>query len=190
MARVQRMGRRFYRCFALRRHGSWEAAEAAARLWLRPVLAQLAALPTDAERPTSRNRSGVAGVFFRTRPRRLKSGQEALYPSYVARWSGAPASGITWMFANSGGEDGAFLRACLSRELRTVDRLRVEWAVRSLSPERRDELLARKRPLPTHPPTNVRTELDEIAMATGLPAKRIGPASAECDASKQVQACA
>lgn len=147
MARVQRTGLRFYRCFALRRHGSWEAAEAAARLWLRPVLAQLATLPPGLRRPTLRNRSGVAGVFFRTRPRLLKSGRTAAYPAYVARWPGAPAAGVTWMFTSSGGEDGAFLRACLSRELATADRLRVEWAVRALSPERRDELLALKRPL-------------------------------------------
>lgn len=149
MARVQRTGLRFYRCFALRRHGSWDAAEAAARLWLRPVLARLASLPDGRSIPTARNRSGVVGVFFRTRARTLRSGRAAAYPAYIARWPGAPMAGVTWMFTTCGGEDGAFLRACLSRELRSADRLRVEWAVRALSPERRDELLARKRPLPT-----------------------------------------
>jgi hypothetical protein len=144
MARVQRAGRRFYRCFAVRRHGSWEAAEAAARLWLRPVLAALAASPPAAERPSVRNRSGVVGVFFRPQGRILKSGRSAAYPAYVARWPGAKAA-VKWMFASSGGEEGAFLRACLCRELQTADRLRVEWAFRSLIPARRDQLLSRRR---------------------------------------------
>lgn len=143
MARVQRTGRRFYRCFGVRRHGSWEAAEAAARLWLRPVIASLSAAPAHEARPGARNRTGVVGVCFRPRRRTLKSGRAAAYPAYIARWPGAKA-GVTWMFTSNGGEDGAFLRACLCRELKTADRLRVEWAVRALSPERREELLARR----------------------------------------------
>lgn len=145
MARVQRAGRSFYRCFGLRRHGSWEAAEAAARLWLRPVLASLAGAPTFVAQPGARNRTGVVGVCFRPCRRVLKSGRIAAYPAYVARWPGAKA-GIAWMLTRNGGEDGAFLRATLCRELETADRLRVEWAVRALSPQRRAELLARRRP--------------------------------------------
>ena len=144
MARAQRGGRRFYRCFAVRRHGSWEAAEAAARLWLRPVLAGLGAPVSGFKSPGTRNRSGLVGIFFLPRNRVLKSGRLAAYPAYIARWPGAKA-GMTWMFTSNGGEEGAFLRACLSRELRTSDRLRVEWAFRALSPERRDELLSLRR---------------------------------------------
>ena len=144
MARVQRVGRRFYRCFGLKKHGSWEAAEAAARLWLRPVLASLTAHAPGPPRPAARNRSGVVGVCFCPRRRILKSGREAAYPAYSARWPGA-RSGVTWMFASSGGEENAFLHACVCRDLRTADRLRVEWAVRSLSPEVRAELLSRRR---------------------------------------------
>lgn len=145
MARVQRAGHRFYRCFSVRRHGSWESAEAAARLWLRPILAILAARVSHAEvRPGARNQSGVVGVFFRGGGRILKSGDTAEYPAFIARWPGSKA-GVTWMFTTSGGEEGAFIRACLCRELRTADRLRVEWAFRSLTPERRGELLSRRR---------------------------------------------
>jgi len=145
MARVQRAGDRFYRCFSVRRHGSWESAEAAARLWLRPILAILAArVPAMEARPGKRNQSGVVGVFFRGGGRVLKSGGAAQYPAYVARWPGAK-TGVAWMFNTSGGEDGAFLRACLCRELRTADRLKVEWAFRSLTPERRGEMLSRRR---------------------------------------------
>ncbi len=145
MARVQRAGLRFYRCFSVRRHGSWEAAEAAARLWLRPVLACLATRRPDVAWPGARNRSGVVGVFFQARGRVLRSGRVAAYPAYAARWPGAKAA-VTWMFASNGGEEGAFLRAIVCRELQTADRLRVEWAVRSLSPARREELLSRRRP--------------------------------------------
>jgi hypothetical protein len=145
MARVQRSGLRFYRCFALSRYTSWEAAEAAARLWLRPALARIALLPGD--RPlSSRNRSGVAGVFFRPGYRTLRTGRFVSYPAYVARWPGA-LGGLKWSFNTSGGEDGAFLRACVSRELRSADRCRVEWVVRTLAPEKRESLLALRRPL-------------------------------------------
>lgn len=198
MARAQRMGLRFYRCFALRQHGSWEAAEAAARLWLRPVLAELAKLPPDRERLSTRNRSGMKGVFFRARPRFLKSGRVAVYPSYVARWPGAPAAGVTWMFTSSGGEDGAFLRACMSRELATADRVRVEWAVRALSPERRDELLARRRPIPeigallfafeARNSAIVAAKLDEIEAATELRAKLSPTTCTDSELSEPAQA--
>ena len=144
MARVQRAGSRFYRCFSVRSHGSWEGAEAAARLWLRPVLASLAGLDQPVALPGSRNRSGVVGVFFRPRNRILKSGRPASYPAYFARWPGGKAA-VTWMFASNGGEEGSFLRACLCRELRTADRVRVEWAFHSLLPEKRDALLAYRR---------------------------------------------
>ncbi len=146
MARVQRAGQHFYRCFALARYSTWEAAEAAARLWLRPVLAKLTALHPREGLLTTRNRSGVTGVFFRPGYRTLRSGRFVTYPAYVARWPGA-RGGLKWMFTTSGGEEGAFLRACIARELRCADRLRVEWAVRTLSPERRDALLASRRPL-------------------------------------------
>lgn len=145
MARVQRVGSRFYRCFALRHHGSWEAAEAAARLWLRPVLAGLPPAGRRESRPGPRNRSGVVGVFFRDGFRVLKSGRPAAYPGYVTRWPGARV-GVKWMFSTCGGEEGAFLHACLSRELRSADRLRIAWAVRALTPERRKDLLASRRP--------------------------------------------
>lgn len=143
MARAQRAGHRFYRCFALKHYATWEAAEAAARLWLRPALARLQLIPLPAAKPTARNRSGVVGVFFRPGNRVLKTGRATAYPCFVARWPGARA-GVKWMFLKSGGEDGAFLRACLSRELQSADRCRVEWALRSLTPERRAELLALK----------------------------------------------
>ena len=148
MARVQRGSRRHYRCFALSRFSTWESAEAAARLWLRPLLASLALCPDDAVGRAGRNRSGVVGVFFRPGRQTLRSGRVAEYPSYVARWPGEP-SGVRWRFGRSGGEENAFLRACLSRELRTRDRCRVEWALRSLSAESRAEWLAKKSPTST-----------------------------------------
>lgn len=147
MARVQRGGRMYYRCFALSRYADWEAAEAAARLWLRGVHALLSALPAAEPRLSPRNRSGVAGVFLHTSLHRLKSGRVAAYPAYVARWPKSPI-GLKWMFATSGGEEGAFLRACITRELRTADRCRVEWVARTLTPEKRAALLGLRRPAP------------------------------------------
>jgi hypothetical protein len=145
MARVSRGDQRHYRCFAVSRYAGWECAEAAARLWLRGVMALLATLPPRENRLSARNRSGVVGIFLHRSFHRLKSGQIAAYPGYVARWPGSPI-GSKWMFATSGGEEGAFLRACLARELRSADRCRVEWAARTLVPEKREALLARRRP--------------------------------------------
>lgn len=158
MARAQKAGLRFYRCFALAHYSTWESAEAAARLWLRPILARLSLLPSSPARLTARNRSGVVGVHFRAGRHVLKSGRPTEYPAFVARWPGS-TRGVKWMFRKSGGEDGAFLRACLSRELRTSDRVRVEWALRALPPERRAALLACKHATPkaAHPPELVAT---------------------------------
>ncbi len=147
MARVQRGGRMYYRCFAVSRYADWESAEAAARLWLRGIHAFLSTLPAAEPRLSARNRSGVAGVFLHTSLHRLKSGRVAAYRGYVARWPRSPI-GLKWMFATCGGEEGAFLRACITRELRTADRCRVEWVARTLSPEKRDALLRLRRTAP------------------------------------------
>jgi hypothetical protein len=80
----------------------------------------------------------------------LKSGNEAEYPQYVARWPGSGA-GLSFMLATYNGEDNAFIHACLCRQMETKDRAAVEEAVRTLSPTDRAALLARKQPSqPTH----------------------------------------
>lgn len=150
MARVQRGGRRLQENFSVKKNGSWEAAEAAARDWLAPILPTLPPVPTSKNRMTKRNHSGVVGVHFTDGKRVLKSGIEADYPSYIARWPGCKG-GVSFMLSTYNGEDNAFIHASICRKLETKDRAAVEEAVRTLSPADRTALLARKHPAqPTH----------------------------------------
>lgn len=149
MARVQHGGRKHRRNFSLRRHGTWEAAAEAAADWLRELKAKLPliAAPACDARPGKRNRSGVVGVHLHIVRHSLRSGRCAEYPAYVSRWPGQ-AVGARWSFSTQHGEEAAFLMACVSRELRSANPLLVAEKLRELPPERREELLARRKPLP------------------------------------------
>ena len=146
IARVQRAGKMHQRYFPLSRYGGWESAIDAAQVWLRALLAQLPLIAAQRERLTVRNRSGVAGVHFRSGKRLLKNGLMGEYPGYVARWPGAKA-GVRWMFSTHGREENAFLLACLCRRLETPSRILVGAALRALTPAQRADLLARRRPI-------------------------------------------
>jgi hypothetical protein len=145
MARVQRLRVRLQQNFSLKKHGSWEGAEAAGRAWIESVLPTLPAIVTTKNRLSPRNHSGVVGVHFTPGRRTLPSGTVAEYPQYVARWPGSGA-GLSFMLATYNGEDHAFLHACLCRQLETRDRATVEEAVRTLGPADRAAWLARKHP--------------------------------------------
>lgn len=145
MARVQRGQKREQENFSLKQHGSWEAAEAAAKAWIGALLPTLPPPISSKGRKTRRNHSGFVGVHFTDGKRTLRSGLVVEYPAYIARWPGC-AGGVSFMLSTYNGEDAAFLHACLCRELETKDRAVVEEAFRVLSPTRRSELLALKQP--------------------------------------------
>lgn len=147
MARVQRGGKRFQRNFTLARLGSWEVAEAQAAAWLNTLLAKLPHPTTSKGRLTRRNRSGVVGVSFQYDRHTLKSGRITAYPNYVAKWVGC-ASGVTWMCSTYGGEENAFLLACLCRRMQSLVRADVLRALQNLGERERQALLALRRPLP------------------------------------------
>ena len=151
MARVQRAGRRYQQNFSLRHYGSWEKAAEAAASWLAQLQLRLPLRFESQSRPSPRNRSGMVGVHYRAGRRVLRCGDPVEYPSYVSRWPGAKA-GVRWMFSTHRGEENAFLLACISREIRSADRIKVAQAVRKLSPERRRALLAQRSAIPSAEP--------------------------------------
>jgi hypothetical protein len=71
---------------------------------------------------TARNSSGVVGVGL---SRNTVRGHE--YYSWVARWPGNQ-SGTRFSVDAHGGDNKAFLMACISRELETDDRKKIERA--------------------------------------------------------------
>ncbi|MEO0453964.1 MAG: hypothetical protein AAFY98_07485 [Verrucomicrobiota bacterium] len=69
---------------------------------------------------TRRNESGVVGVGL---SRNVVSGNE--YWSWVARWPGNQ-SGIRFSIKSSGGDNNAYLLACVAREFQTKDRKKID----------------------------------------------------------------
>ena len=103
------------------------------------ILANVPPVQTSKNRMTKRNRSGIVGVHYTTDERILRSGENAAYPNYTARWPGF-ASGLSWS-VNKFGIEGAFLLAALSRGMECKDRSTVEEALRILKPQEKSDLL-------------------------------------------------
>ncbi|PNS07670.1 hypothetical protein [Solilutibacter silvestris] len=121
MARIRRDGVLHSRNFSLVEFGTWAKAQAAASEWLDEVKATLPEAASTRDLMTARNASGVVGVMLKT----LERGGDTSY-SWHAFWPGH-TSGTRWGI-DKYGDNGAFVRACLSRKLETADRDEVENA--------------------------------------------------------------
>lgn len=118
MARIRRDGVLHSRNFSPVEFGTWAKAEAAASEWLEEVKATLPEAGSARDRMTARNASGVVGVMLKS------EGDGAT--AWQAFWPGH-ASGTRWGIGKYG-DNGAFVRACLSRKLESADRDEVETA--------------------------------------------------------------
>jgi hypothetical protein len=125
MARIMRRAKMHQQYFTLKQYGSWDAAEAAARKWVKSQLEILPPAEMNARnRMTSRNHSGVVGVYLSHHVVRRKH-REYEYWRWTARWVGCPYSGgLTWSITTLG-DDDAFALAVLGRRMETVDRDKV-----------------------------------------------------------------
>jgi hypothetical protein len=124
MARLMRQGQKHQKNFSLAKHGTWEAAERAASKWVNKQKKLLPPSEMNAKgRMSSRNQSGVVGVYLARRTVRKPSGKEYEYWSWCARWPECPvAGGIAWRISRNLSEDDAFALAVLTREMETADR--------------------------------------------------------------------
>jgi hypothetical protein len=123
MARVMRRTKRYHKNFSLKKYGSWEKAERAAKRWVRKTIRELPppAAPWKGLM-TKRNQSGVVGVWLAHKFRRKPNGKEYEYWRWTARWPGCEYSGgLSWSIDQFGDED-AFVLAVLARQHETVDR--------------------------------------------------------------------
>lgn len=127
MARIMRQCKMHQKNFALKDYGSWEAAEAAASAWIDKQKKILPPSQMNAkDRMTSRNRSGVVGVYLSRQVIRRPSGKEYEYWRWTARWPGCPQSGgVSWQIGESLEEDDAFALAVLSRQMESTDRYHI-----------------------------------------------------------------
>ncbi|MBS0225776.1 MAG: hypothetical protein JSS25_05480 [Proteobacteria bacterium] len=118
MARIRRDGVLHSRNFSLVEFATWAKAQAAASNWLDEVKTTLPDASSARDRMTARNASGVVGVMLKN------EGDGAT--AWQAFWPGH-ASGTRWGIGKYG-DKGAFVRACLSRQLESADRGEIEDA--------------------------------------------------------------
>ena len=138
-ARIMRGGEVHSQNFSLATHRSWDAAEKAAKSWLRSVAPNLPnAIPVKG-RKTKRNSSGIVGVQLKESTK-TKSGNLWTSYSWQAFWPGCPG-GSSWAIAKYGNEQ-AFVRAAIARRLETTDRRKIddEFQKISATPEYRQIL--------------------------------------------------
>ena len=146
MARITRQRVRHQANFTLRQYGSWRKATLAAKAW---VEATLPTLPDRIARKglkTARNTSGRVGVRLANATRE-RNGH--VYPDWrwVAFWPGcAQSSGIGWS-VNKYGDGLAFVCACVARSHETLDRKRIDAAVKRLRGSAGYRALLRKKRL-------------------------------------------
>lgn len=124
MARIMRDAKMHQKNFAVSRFESWEAAEKEGRKWIEKQKKILPPSRMNEEgRMTSRNRSGVVGVYIAKTIRRKPNGKEYEYWKWIARWPRCPIKGgVTWTINEETSDDDAFALAFLSREMRSADK--------------------------------------------------------------------
>ena len=126
MARIRRQGQLHQANFSLREYGSWLAAKQAAAKWVTGLIKNLPPRNFSKGQMTSRNESGIVGVYRHRQTHRQKNGRRSVYYSWVARWPGCKfRGGVKWTVRQFG-EDDAFVLAALCRKLETIDRDRVQ----------------------------------------------------------------
>lgn len=114
-------GKRYYRGFSYRQDQEREKVKRAAIRYANKMNREIGPPETTpVGTMTSRNSTGVVGVAL---SRNEVAGNE--YFSWVARWPGN-RSGVRFSLNAHGGDDRAFLLACIAREIKTADLARIE----------------------------------------------------------------
>ncbi len=125
LARIRRCNKLYEQYFYLTEYSSWEAAERAAKTWVKEILPTLPDPLPIKDRMTKRNNSGIVGVQLAKRTIRKGGGTNGS-DSWKACWPECPnRGGVSWA-TEKYGDDGAFVRAALARELESVDRELIE----------------------------------------------------------------
>jgi hypothetical protein len=122
MARIRREGRPYHANFTLKEYGNWKSATEAASKWVNSLLKNLPPRAVATNVMTSRNRSGVVGVYRHRQRHRRPGGRVVFYHAWVARWPHCPyRGGVKWPVKRFG-EDDAFVLAVLCPRLKSIDR--------------------------------------------------------------------
>ena len=134
MARIMRDAIMYQKSFSVAKYGSWEKAEEKGRDW---IAEQKKILPPsrmhEEGRLTSRNKSGVVGVYIARTIRRKPNGKVYENWKWIARWPDCPVKGgILWPINEETPDDDAFALACLSRKMRSGDRNEVRKRLASI----------------------------------------------------------
>ena len=131
MARMCRGGKLYQANFTLKQYGTWEEAEAAAQNWVNQTLPTIPEAVPVKGRKTKRNSSGIVGVQF-AKQHPHKSGARNGADRWLAFWPSCPnAGGISWSVEKYGDEQ-AFIRAAIARELETIDRKLIDQEFENL----------------------------------------------------------
>ena len=121
MARVMRHKKLHQKNFSLKECGTWPKAMRAAKRWLRETLPTLPPKLPSKDRMTSRNHSGIVGVFRSPGIVKKPNGNVYECPRWIADWPGCKYSGgLSWSVKQFE-EEGAFVLAALSREKETIN---------------------------------------------------------------------
>jgi hypothetical protein len=130
MARIRRQRQLHQANFTLREYGNWKAARAAAAKWVSNLARNLPPPLTSKDCLTTRNKSGVVGVYRHREVHRKPNGRKAVYYSWVARWPGCKTrGGVKWSVRRFGEDDG-FVLAVLARRMEVESRDRVLAALK------------------------------------------------------------
>ena len=100
----------------------WPKAVRAAKRWLNKTLPTLPPKLVSKDRMTSRNHSGVVGVYRSPGIVRKRNGNVYECPRWIARWPGCRyRGGLSWSVKQFE-EEVAFVLAVLSRRRETINR--------------------------------------------------------------------
>lgn len=110
--------------FSLKKYGSWESAESAAQSWISELKSSLPeSRRNEVNRLTTRNASGVVGVWLSKNVYRRKDRKKQVYWSWKSKWPGCELSGgLAWKISEGLIDDDAFVLAVLARKHQSVDR--------------------------------------------------------------------
>ena len=123
MARIMRDKIQHSKNFSLAEHGSWDKAEQVAAQWLEEIKASLPPPVTSKDNLTARNVSGFVGVSLKKSMKRSPN-YETTHYAWHAFWPDN-ANGTRWAVEKYG-DDEAFVRAVLSRQLQSTNRNEIE----------------------------------------------------------------
>ncbi len=123
MARITRNKIQHSKNFSLVEHGSWKKAEEAAAQWLEEIKVSLPPPSTSKDNLTARNVSGIVGVSLK-KSTKYSPNYESTHYAWHAFWPDN-ANGTRWAIEKYG-DDEAFVRAVLSRQLESTDRKEIE----------------------------------------------------------------